>query len=319
MTAVHRVDYAGEGLSEAELAPTPWQQATRWVEEADARAEAGDDVPEPRALSVATVDPRGRRTSAPSSCGSSTSAAPGSCPAATRPRAWSWRTSRRVAAALVWPAMYRAIRFRGVVEEVGADEVREYWASRPWGSRISAWASRQSEPATGRDQLEADFDRYADAVPRPRSAGRRAGPRVLGRLPRAVPGGGVLGRAGATGCTTGWCSAPSAPAGERRPRTWPHPRAWTTPRRGRCSAASPEPGAESGPTPQKTWNSPWATGFRDPDGNVPSGEEEPAARWTGRTYPRAAATAWNCDRASGADRRWPAERLRYRAVTSRVR
>ena len=59
MTAVHRVDYTGEGLSEAELAPTPWQQATRWVEEADARAEAGDDVPEPRALSVATVDVHG--------------------------------------------------------------------------------------------------------------------------------------------------------------------------------------------------------------------------------------------------------------------
>ena len=59
MTAVHRVDYAGEGLSEAELAPTPWQQARRWVDEADARAESGADVPEPRALSVATVDATG--------------------------------------------------------------------------------------------------------------------------------------------------------------------------------------------------------------------------------------------------------------------
>ena len=78
MTTVHRVDYSGEGLTEAELAPTPWQQARRWVDEADARAETGDDVPEPRALSVATVDASGAPTCGPSSCGSSTSAAPGS-------------------------------------------------------------------------------------------------------------------------------------------------------------------------------------------------------------------------------------------------
>ena len=38
MTTVHRGDYSGEGLTEAELAPTPWQQARRWVDEADERA-----------------------------------------------------------------------------------------------------------------------------------------------------------------------------------------------------------------------------------------------------------------------------------------
>jgi pyridoxamine 5'-phosphate oxidase len=71
----------------------------------------------------------------------------------------------RVAASLVWPAMFRSIRFRGVAEEVAAEEVGAYWASRPWGSRISAWASRQSQPATGREQLEASFDRYAAQFP----------------------------------------------------------------------------------------------------------------------------------------------------------
>ncbi|MEO6018698.1 MAG: pyridoxine 5'-phosphate oxidase C-terminal domain-containing protein, partial [Knoellia sp.] len=32
---------------------------------------------------------------------------------------------------------------------------------RPWGSRISAWASRQSEPATSRAELEAAYAKYA--------------------------------------------------------------------------------------------------------------------------------------------------------------
>lgn len=60
MTRVHRVDYSGDGLSEAEVAPTPWQQAHRWVDEALARARDLGDVPEPLALSVATVDADGR-------------------------------------------------------------------------------------------------------------------------------------------------------------------------------------------------------------------------------------------------------------------
>ena len=117
----------------------------------------------------------------------------------------------RVAAALVWPAMFRAVRFRGVVEEVAGEEVRAYWASRPWGSRISAWASRQSQPATGREQLEADFDRYAaqfpdhgspDDVPVPGSgAGTGCGARRSSS-----------GRGGGTGCTTGSSSPRSAPA-----------------------------------------------------------------------------------------------------------
>src|SRR5512132_169809 len=55
-----RRDYVGEGISEAELAPTPWQQARAWVDDAVARAQVHADVPEPYALSVATVDAAGR-------------------------------------------------------------------------------------------------------------------------------------------------------------------------------------------------------------------------------------------------------------------
>ncbi len=165
MTAVHRVYYAGEGLSEAELAPTPWQQARRWVEEADARAESGADVPEPRALAVATVDASGAPNVRTVLMRFFDERGPGFVTSRDSTKGLELAHERRVAAGLVWPAMYRAIRFRGVVEEVDADEVREYWASRPWGSRISAWASRQSQPARGREQLEADFDQYATQFP----------------------------------------------------------------------------------------------------------------------------------------------------------
>ena len=59
-TDPRRTDYSGEGISEAEVAPTPWQQARLWVDDAVARSQVHDDVPEPYALSVATVDAAGR-------------------------------------------------------------------------------------------------------------------------------------------------------------------------------------------------------------------------------------------------------------------
>ena len=195
MTTVHRVDYSGEGLTEAELAPTPWQQARRWVDEADARAEAGDDVPEPRALSVATVDASGAPNVRTVLMRFFDERGPGFVTSRDSTKGVELANEPRVAAALVWPAMFRAVRFRGVVEEVAGEEVHAYWASRPWGSRISAWASRQSRPATGREQLEADFDRYAAQFPDHGSPDDVPVPELLGRLSGAVPGGRVLGGA----------------------------------------------------------------------------------------------------------------------------
>ena len=50
MSDVTRVDYDGEGLSEEHVAPTPWQQAQRWVDDAVERSRSRDDVPEPHRL-----------------------------------------------------------------------------------------------------------------------------------------------------------------------------------------------------------------------------------------------------------------------------
>ena len=70
-----------------------------------------------------------------------------------------------VAAALTWPSMFRAIRFRGTAVQVGRDEVEAYFDSRPYGSRISAWTSRQSEPIASRAALEEAYERYAAQWP----------------------------------------------------------------------------------------------------------------------------------------------------------
>lgn len=75
------------------------------------------------------------------------------------------------AATFVWVQLHRQVRFEGAVEKVSDEEADAYFATRPRGAQLAAHASRQSEPVSGRDQLEERFEeastRFGDVVPRP--------------------------------------------------------------------------------------------------------------------------------------------------------
>jgi pyridoxamine 5'-phosphate oxidase len=76
------------------------------------------------------------------------------------------------AIALHWPEVLRQVRATGRVERVADEESDAYWFARPRASRVSAWASAQSEPVGTREELEANVHeveaRFADGdVPRP--------------------------------------------------------------------------------------------------------------------------------------------------------
>jgi pyridoxamine 5'-phosphate oxidase len=78
----------------------------------------------------------------------------------------------KAAIVLYWKILRRQVRARGPITPVGAQEADAYFASRPLGSRIGAWASQQSRPLESRAALEAAVAAYtakhADgAVPRP--------------------------------------------------------------------------------------------------------------------------------------------------------
>ena len=78
----------------------------------------------------------------------------------------------RAALNIFWAPIARQVRVEGVAESVSAAEADAYFASRPRGSQIGAWASRQSRPLSGREALEAEVARVeaqyrGRTVPRP--------------------------------------------------------------------------------------------------------------------------------------------------------
>lgn len=150
-----RTDYAGQLLDDAVARDAPLVLLARWYADAVADPRVGD----PAAMVVATVDADGlpdARTvllKGLDAAGLTFFTNLGSAKAS--------QLAARPAAALVlpWHDMHRQLRVRGQVEELAREEVAAYFASRPHGARLGAWASRQSHPLASRGEL---LDRVAE-------------------------------------------------------------------------------------------------------------------------------------------------------------
>jgi pyridoxamine 5'-phosphate oxidase len=152
-------------LDERAADPDPFVQFGRWYEE------ASEVVPAPEAMAVATADTSGR-------------------PSVRMVLLKGWgpdgfvfytnyesRKGRQLGdnpwAALLfhWEPQGRQVRVEGSVTKVAPGQSDAYFASRAPGSRLSARASRQSQPIADRPTLEAQIDavrtEFGDDVPRP--------------------------------------------------------------------------------------------------------------------------------------------------------
>ena len=79
---------------------------------------------------------------------------------------------KKAAMVFHWKSLRRQVRIRGPIEVVGNDEADAYYETRPRGSRIGAWASRQSRPLESRFALEKAVAEYTmkfglGHIPRP--------------------------------------------------------------------------------------------------------------------------------------------------------
>ena len=159
-----RVSYDQGGLVEADLAQAPLAQFERWYAEASATTGA-QRIVEPNALVLATVDAAG----SPSVRTVLLKAAdPRGFVLFTNygsRKARAIEATGEVALVFGWHPMARQVAVQGRAERVSRLESAEYFASRPWGSRIGAWASHQSTPLADRAELEAAWARAAARWP----------------------------------------------------------------------------------------------------------------------------------------------------------
>ena len=177
--AAMRRSYERGTLSLDDLAATPDEQFAHWLADAVAA-----QIPEPNAMTLATADADGQPSArtvllkAYDSRGFSLY---------TNLRSRKGRelaANPRASLVFPWIQMERQVVVVGDVEEIGRDEVAVYFASRPHGSRIGAWASDQSAVIADRDVLEDAYaelaGRWADEVPVPEHwGGFRVVPRTV--------------------------------------------------------------------------------------------------------------------------------------------
>ena len=160
-----RQTYDKHELVEQNAKASPFDQFALWFDEALAQK-----VPEPTAMCLATADAQGHPsarivllkgfdadgfvffTNYLSRKGTELSVQP-----------WA-------SLLFFWQPLERQVRIQGTIEKVSDKESDDYYQQRPLGSRIGAWASRQSQPVT-RETLEASVltmqAKFGEHPPRP--------------------------------------------------------------------------------------------------------------------------------------------------------
>ena len=73
--------------------------------------------------------------------------------------------SMKAAMVLHWKSLDRQLRLRGIVERLPDKQADEYFHTRPYQSRIGAWASKQSRPLSSRRALLAEVAKLAAKYP----------------------------------------------------------------------------------------------------------------------------------------------------------
>lgn len=145
----------------------PFQLFEFWLQEAEA-AELND----PNAMVLATVDEEGLPDARAVLMNGRSPRGLVFYTNLDSAKAHQLRAHPKAALLFYWKSLRRQIRFRGSVEQVSPEEADEYFATRPRGSQIGAYASQQSRPLASRaqlveriEQMTAKFD--GKDVPRP--------------------------------------------------------------------------------------------------------------------------------------------------------
>jgi pyridoxamine 5'-phosphate oxidase len=144
-----RVAYDSEAFDESALAATWTDQLQSWLNQA---VEA--NIAEPNAMVLATADSEGLPSSRTVLCKGLDERGVVFYTNYTSNKSHDLTATRYASATFPWYPLHRQVHVRGEVEKVNVKETAAYWASRPRGSQLGAWASPQSRVVEGRRSLE---------------------------------------------------------------------------------------------------------------------------------------------------------------------
>lgn len=153
-------------LQHADLNPDPMRQLQAWLD--DARS-AG--VLEPKAMTLATATPDGVPSARMVLLRGLDERGLVFYTHYDSPKGRDLTANPYAAALFYWDALRRQVRVTGTVSRLERAESEVYFATRPVGHRLSAWASPQSQPIPDRtfleDRLREATARFGDDVPLP--------------------------------------------------------------------------------------------------------------------------------------------------------
>jgi len=161
-----RVSYEQGELNESDITHNPLDQFNKWLQEA-----IKNQVPEPNAMVLATVNKDGQPAARNVLLKSADENGFIFFSNKQSDKASDLKQNPNCTLLFSWISQHRQVIVKGKAEEISKEESNTYFQTRPYGSRISAWVSNQSQVIKNREELEKRvkefMDKYPENVPMP--------------------------------------------------------------------------------------------------------------------------------------------------------
>ena len=161
-----RISYEQGELNESDVNHNPIQQFNIWLQEAIANL-----VSEPNAMVLATANKNGEPSARNVLLKSADERGFIFFSNKQSDKAKDLAENPQATLLFSWLSQHRQVIVKGKVSEISREESNEYFQTRPYGSRISAWVSNQSQVIKNREVLEQKvkefMEKYPEEVPMP--------------------------------------------------------------------------------------------------------------------------------------------------------
>jgi pyridoxamine 5'-phosphate oxidase len=161
-----RVSYEQGELNESDINHNPLDQFNKWLAEA-----IKNEVPEPNAMVLATVNKDGQPGARNVLLKSADDNGFIFFTNKNSDKAFDLKQNSNCTLLFSWLSQHRQVIVKGNASEISREESNTYFQTRPYGSRISAWVSEQSQVIKSREELEIKvkefMDKYPENVPMP--------------------------------------------------------------------------------------------------------------------------------------------------------